>query len=169
MLVVKDTSALIHLAKISLLEKSCKYFVNVVMPPLVYEEAMEGIERGYADATLIAESVKRRIITIKKVKSGLVRKCNLFNIYKGEAEAVALYWQENADFLATDDDNVRKKGRIINVKTIGTLAIALKLLKEGVISKEKFEEAVSDLRKIGWFSEAVVDDMLVEGLKWRKQ
>lgn len=165
MIAVKDSMVLIHLAKVSLLEKSCRYFGKIVIPKLVYEEVAKGIEKGYADATTIIEAVKRKLITVKKVKNELVKKCNAFNIFGGEAEAVALYWQEKADVLATDDDNVRKKSLVIDVKVIGTPAILLKLMKNNRINKEKFEESISELRKIGWFSEAVLDKVLMEGLK----
>lgn len=50
----------------------------------------------------------------------MIAKANAFNIQRGEAEAVALYWQEEADLLATDDDNVRRKKDALRIKTIGT-------------------------------------------------
>ncbi|HLD97542.1 MAG TPA: hypothetical protein VI934_04315 [Candidatus Nanoarchaeia archaeon] len=165
MLAVKDATVLIHLAKISLLEKSCVHFKKVIIPKLVYKEVRKGIEKGYADAVVVVDAVKRKLISIKKARGRLVRKCNSFSIYGGEAEAVALYWQEKASILATDDDNVRKKAAIISVNVAGTPAILLKLVEKGYISKEKFKESVSELRKVGWFSDAVLDKALMEGLK----
>ena len=165
MLAVKDATVLIHLGKISLLEKSCAHFKNVIIPKLVYKEVREGIERGYADAVVVVEAVRRNLIRVKKVRKRLVKKCNLFSIYGGEAEAVALYWQEKASILATDDDNVRKKATMIGVNMAGTPAILLSLVKNGNIGKEKFKESISELRKVGWFSEALLDRVLMEGLK----
>lgn len=165
MLAVKDATVLIHLAKISLLEKSCGHFKKVIIPRLVYKEVREGIEKGYADAAVVVDAVKRKLIAVKKVSGRLVRMCNSFSIYGGEAEAVALYWQEKDSVLATDDDNVRKKAAIISINVAGTPAILLKLVKKGYIGKEKFKESVSELRKVGWFSDAVLDKALMEGLK----
>ncbi|MBI2141392.1 hypothetical protein HYU16_03120 [Candidatus Woesearchaeota archaeon] len=165
MLAVKDATVLIHLAKISLLERSCIHFKDVITPKLVYKEVRKGIEKGYADAVVVVEAVRRNLIRVKKVRKKLVKKCNAFSIYGGEAEAVALYWQEKASILATDDDNVRKKAAIISINVAGTPAILLRLVKNGNIGKEKFKESISELRKVGWFSEALLDRVLMEGLK----
>ncbi len=153
---------MIHLAKITLLEKSCDYFKKVIIPKKVYEEITFNKEK-YAEVKVIKELIEKDKIVIKQVKDlQLIKKANEFNILKGEAEAVALYWQEKADYLATDDDNVRKKREILNLKMIGTPVIIFKLYKEKMIEKEKFVESITKLRKIGWFSNAVIDKILME-------
>jgi predicted nucleic acid-binding protein len=165
-MIVKDSMVMIHLAKITLLEKSCEYFKNVVIPKLVYDEILLGKEKGYPDVNVIVDLVETKKIVVKQVKNkSLIKKAVEFNIQRGEAEAVALYWQEKADYLATDDDNVRKKSVLLNIKIIGTPAIILKLYKERLIKKEEFEESLAELKKIGWFSNAVIDKILMEGLK----
>lgn len=166
MLVVKDAMILIHLAKISLLEKSCGYFNEVITPKKVHEEVMEGLSKGYVDAKVIDNLVREKKLRVLAIRNAeLVKKANEFNIQGGEAEAVALYWQEKADLLATDDDNVRKKEAIIGIKLVGTLAILLKLKLKKLIDVQKFEDSISELRKIGWFGSAVLDKVLMEGLK----
>ncbi len=161
MIVIKDTMVLIHLAKLSLLEKSCRFFRQVLIPELVYYEVLK--EKGMPDTQIIAGLVRNEGILIKKVKeNSLIKKSNMFNIQRGEAEAVALYWQEKADLIATDDDNVRKKKLLLNIRIIGTPAIILRLFKEDTIDKNKTKQCVSELRKIGWFSNTVLDKMLME-------
>ncbi len=160
----------IHLAKITLLKNSCEYFKSVVIPQMVYEEILLGREKGYVDIKILMDLIKENKITVKHVRNkGLIEKANEFNIQGGEAEAVALYWEGEADYLATDDDNVRKKSILMSVQVIGTPAIVLKLHKEKLVDREKFEKSLSELRNIGWFSNAVIDKMLMEGLKWHKQ
>lgn len=160
---------LIHLAKITLLEKSCEYFKHVAIPQEVYKEILLGKEKGYVDVKLIEELAKIKKIVIKQLRNKkLLKKAKEFNIQRGEAGAVALYWQEKADYLATDDDNVRKKSMLLNIRIIGTPAIILKLYNEKMIEKEKFMESLIELRKIGWFSNAVIDKILMEG-KWERQ
>ncbi len=166
MLVVKDAMVLIHLAKISLLEKSCGYFKEVIAPKLVYDEVMEGLSKGYVDAKVVENLVNERKLRVVRVKDAtLVKKANEFNIQGGEGEAVALYWQEKAGLLATDDDNVRKKAILIGVKMIGTLAILLRLKLAKLVDDEKFKGCISELRKIGWFGDAILDKVLMEGIK----
>ena len=164
-MIIKDAMVIIHLAKITLLEKSCDYFENVVITELVYEEVVVNGKK-HPETTIIKELVEKKKIKVKKIsKKRLINKANQYNIQRGEAESVALYWQEKADLLATDDDNVRKKRLLLNLNLIGTPSIIFKLYNEGVIDKEKFNESVSKLREMGWFSSAVIDKVLMEGSK----
>src|SRR3989338_564550 len=160
MIIVKDAVVLIHLAKLSLLEKSCDYFRKVIVPSLVFNEVNK---EEYPDAKIIKGLVKIKRIVIKEVRNkGLIKKANEFNIQHGEAEALALYWQEKADLLATDDDNVRKKKDILDIKVIGTPAILLQLYNKRFINKEKALASIEGLRDIGWFSSALIDAMIME-------
>ena len=164
-MIIKDAMVIIHLAKITLLEKSCDYFENVAITELVYEEVVVNGKK-HPETTIIKELVEKKKIKVKKIsKKMLINKANQYNIQRGEAESVALYWQEKADLLATDDDNVRKKRLLLNLNLIGTPSIIFKLYNEGVIDKEKFNESVSKLREMGWFSSAVIDKVLMEGSK----
>lgn len=163
MVIVKDAMVLIHLAKLSVLEKSCSYFKKVIIPELVYREILKGKEKGFSDVPIILDLIKNRKITIKKIKDkSLIKKVNQFNAQRGEAEVIALYWQEKADLIATDDDNIRKKKALLNIEVIGTPAIILKLYKDKIINKDKIEQCVSELKKIGWFSGTVLDKILME-------
>jgi len=164
-MVVKDAMVIIHLAKITLLEKSCDYFKDVVIPELVYNEAVVN-GKEHPEAMMIKELAEKNKIKVKKINNKiLINKANQYNIQRGEAESVSLYWQDEGDLLATDDDNVRKKGVVLNLNIIGTPAIIFKLYKDNIIDKKKFRESISQLRKIGWFSNAVLDKVLMEGLK----
>jgi len=58
---------------------------------------------------------------------------------------------------------VRKKSIVLNIKIIGTPVIILKLYKEKIIEKEKFIDSITKLKKIGWFSNAIIDKVLMEG------
>ncbi|MBS3138841.1 hypothetical protein J4207_03995 [Candidatus Woesearchaeota archaeon] len=160
MLVVKDAMVLIHLSKMLLIEKSCKYFGAVIIPLLIEKEVTTG---AYPDVHFVVDLIKRGVLTVKDVKNkNLIRKANEFNIQGGEAEAVALYWQEQADLLATDDDNVRKKKDILGLQIIGTPAILLQLFKEKVINKTETYDALNILKKTGWFSSIVFDKIRME-------
>lgn len=167
MLVVKDAMVLIHLSKITLLKKSCELFGSVIVPERVYEETVgKGKKKNYEDAALIEEIAEDDLIGIREVeKPKLIDRAEKFNIQAGEAKAVALYWQEEADLLATDDDNVRKKKTVLELDLIGTPVIIWKLLKSGRIEKKKFRESLDILSEIGWFSNAVLDKVLERGEK----
>ena len=169
-MIVKDAMVLIHLAKITLLRKSCEYFSEVIIPTLVYEEILKGEDKGYGEVILIKEAVNSKMIKIIKVTNNdLLERAKEFNIKEGEGEAVALYWQEKADFLATDDDNVRRKEGMLSISIIGTPAIIINLYKSQLITEEKYLACIEELKKIGWFSNQVIDRMKMEVKKWNNQ
>ncbi len=165
MMVVKDAMVLIHLSKATLLERSCEFFGEVLIPNLVYEEAVvEGRERNYEDSEIVDEVVGEELIEVRTVEEKeLIERAKKFNLQSGEAEAVALYWQEKANLLATDDDNVRKKREILELELVGTPVIVLKLYVKDFIEKEKFNSSLEALRDIGWFSNFVIDKVLERG------
>ncbi|MFW6196593.1 MAG: hypothetical protein ACOC5D_04570 [Thermoplasmatota archaeon] len=164
MLVVKDSMILIHLAKTSVLEDSCKFFEEVIIPRKVWKETVEiGKKRKYPDAILIEELIEKDRIDIVDVEEKeLIDRARKFNIQGGEAEAVALYWEKDADILATDDDNVRSKSALLNLNLVGTLPILVKMFRADKVSEEKVARSLDILQDIGWFSTAVLDKTRVE-------
>lgn len=157
--VVMDSMVLIHLAKISLLAACCEFFGKVMIPQKVFEETITaGKEKAFEDAFLIEKMIKENKIAVKTVKQKeLLQKANQFNIFGGEAEALALYWQEKADYLASDDDNVRSKKEVLEINLLGAPAILLVLYNKNVVDSAKMLQSIQKLRKIGWFSSSILD------------
>lgn len=162
-MIINDAMVVIHLAKITLLEASCGYFQPALIPEAVHQEILAGQKKGYEDVALIEELLKAGTLGVRRVKDKkLLKRAEAFNVQRGEAEAVALYWQERANYLASDDDNLRKKGTLLNIRLIGTPAIILTLYREKLIRKDKLIGSLQVLRKIGWFSNAVIDTIVME-------
>lgn len=160
MIVVNDAMVLIHLAKAGLLETSCDYFQQMLIPPLVHHEVTRG---GHADSIIIVTLIRKKKILVEKINQlHLIQQAKEFNIQRGEAEAVALYWERRADLLATDDDNVRKKKHILQLNIIGTPVIILKLYLEQKITKERLNEAILLLKRVGWFTSTIWDKIQME-------
>ncbi len=164
MLVDKDSMILIHLAKISVLETSCGFFEEVIIPRKVWKETVEvGRKKNYPEAALIEEMIEKDGIDVVDVEErDLIDRANKFNIQGGEAEAVALYWERDADILATDDDNVRSKAVHLGLNLIGTLPVLVKIFKADKIDEDKVEHSLDLLEDIGWFSNAVLDKTRME-------
>src|SRR3989344_2833265 len=68
-MLIKDTMVVIHLAKLSILEKSCECFKKVFIPEKVYQEITKGDEKGFAETPIITDLVKSGKILIKRVKN----------------------------------------------------------------------------------------------------
>jgi len=151
---------IIHLAKASVLEISCKHFGTVAIPQKIKEEVITG---DYPEIDKIKQLINNKTIIIKEVKNKLlVKKANELNIQGGEAEAVALYWEMKADLLATDDNNVRRKKEVLKINMIGTPSILLSLYKQRKINKSKLEQSIQLLKKSGWFSNTIWDKIQME-------
>ena len=162
-MIIKDSMVVIHLAKITLLAASCERFKPVVIPEEVHQEILQGKKKGYEDVKIIEELIVAGKLAVKHVRDRkLLKQAAEYNVQGGEGEALALYWQEKADYLASDDDNLRKKVVLLNLRLIGTPTIILKLYQEKRIDRQKLEGSLQALRKIGWFSSAVIDKILME-------
>ncbi len=161
MIVVKDSMVLIHLAKMQVLTYSCQYFGDVIIPTKVYEETViNGKKKGHPDALIIQQTINSNLIKIKEINNkDNVDNLRLFGLHLGEAEAVALYFQEKAQFLATDDDTCRKNRIILGINIIGSPAIILMLLRKALITRNKAIDCISALETIGWFDTEVRHEM----------
>lgn len=164
MLVVNDAMVMIHLAKLSVLSAACAHFEDATMPTRVYQETVEaGRERGYPDAQVIVDAVDAGDVRVVDVTDdSLVDRANRYNIQGGEAAAVALYWEQDADRLASDDDNVRRKRTVLDLHLIGTPSILVELFEESRLDAPTVSRAIDDLRSIGWFSTALLDKIELE-------
>ena len=161
MIVVKDSMILIHLAKMHILTDSCQHFGEVIIPKKVHEEAViNGKKKGHPDALIIEQTINSNLIKIRQIENkNKVDNLRLFGLHLGEAEAVALYFQENAQFLATDDDTCRKNRIILGINIIGSPAIVLILFRKALITGKKAIDCVSALETIGWFDAEVMYEM----------
>jgi len=119
MLIVSDASPIIALALCGKLDLLDKLFDQVYIPLTVFNELSI---YGKPKAREITEWAKEKVIPVKN--PSIITALSL-NLDPGESEALALYWEINADYLLIDE----KRGRIIalrnDIKTIGTVGILL--------------------------------------------
>ncbi len=160
MLLIKDSMVLIHLAKTTTLEESCEYFQEIYIPEKVKQEVLK---QRYPETTIIQQLISTEKIKVKSLENRtLLQKTHELNIFRSEAEVVALAWEINADAIATDDDNVRKKKEIIRLQIIGTPTILLTLYHQNLIAKEKLQQAIKRMKEIAWFSPTIWDKIQLE-------
>ncbi len=152
---------LIHLSKMQILTDSCRHFGNVLIPTKVYEETViNGKKKDYPDAFIIEQAITNELIKIREVEDKKnVDNLRIFGLHLGEAEAVALYFQERAQFLATDDDTCRRNRVILGIRIIGSPAIVIMLFRNTLITRSKALDCVSSLETIGWFDVEVLHEM----------
>ena len=152
---------LIHLSKMSILELACQFFKQVLIPPTVFKETViKGKAKEYPDAIIIENLIKKDLIIVKKIKNKeKIKSIQKYGLGAGEAEAVVLYYQENADFLFTDDDVCREYRGLLNVNILGTPAIILILFRNKKITYLKAIESVNLLSENGWFESELIFEL----------
>ena len=129
---VADSSALILLAKCSLLEIVCDLFEVIVSPTVTDEVASEDLVRNYPDAALISDLVTKGAIKVKRPGSaGFTMPISL---HHGEEDALLLAIKVKRALLATDDGKAIKAARFLKVPFIITPKIVAELFRLQKIS-----------------------------------
>jgi predicted nucleic acid-binding protein len=157
MKVAVNSSPLIFLAKLGMLDLLDKLFEEVYITEAVYEETVvEGSD--HEESSLIA-----RTEFLKKVKVSDQRLVRFLRemIDYGEAETIAFALEKNLDLVVLDDKDARKVARGFGLKVTGTLGILLLAKKRGLITSVR--PYIESLRKNGFrISEGILERILKE-------
>jgi predicted nucleic acid-binding protein len=152
--VVSNTTPLISLLKIGKLEILRDLYGEILVPQEVFNE----IEAGRTKEFYIDIS-KTGWIRIEKIKDP--RSLAYFlDLDKGEAEAIVLAVENNADLILLDETLGRFHAKHAGLKMTGTIGILLKAKQKGYISELK--PLLYELRKKNvWISESLMDEILL--------
>ncbi len=146
--IIVDTSSLIALEKIELLEVLCKIYAEIILPKAVINE----FGTPYIDCYIV-----------KEVKNPLVRLLiSELNLGKGESEVIALA-SETGIKTIIDDLKARQVAEKLGIKVTGTIGILIKAEKARLINNA-YEKA-KELREKGFY---VSDELLDEIKKFLK-
>ncbi len=154
-LVVSNSSILIHLSRINRLKLLKEIFGRIVIPKAVYEEC---VVEGKPGADEIGSS---NWIEVREVKDVHLKRVLQMFLDEGEAEAIVLAIESNADLILLDEAEARKIAKSLGLRVTGTIGILLKAKKLGLIKRLK--EEIDALRKTGfWISEKLIYKILQE-------
>ena len=153
MIVVSNSSPLIALAKIGKLHILKELFGEIIIPKAVWNEiVVKGKGKPGAEEVETSEWIK-----VREVKDRLSVEILKGEIEIGEAEAIILAKELNADLLIMDESIPRVIAESIGLRVIGSLAILYIAKKRGLI-EEDFDELVKELRAKGVrFSDDVIE------------
>jgi len=157
--IVADSSALILLAKCSLLEIVCDLFDVIVPKAVSIEVASEDLVKNYPDAVLISALMSKGAIKVQS--PGNERSPLPLSLHKGEKEALLLAIKLGGTLFATDDGKAIKAARFFNVPFIVTPKIVVELFRLQKISFKKARESIEKLGKIGRYSPEIIADALI--------
>ena len=158
MIIVSNAGPLIALARIGKLDL-LKQFMQIYIPNEVYEQVVVKGE-GKPGSTEVKES--DWFIT-KEVKNTLAVGSLTIELEKGEAEAIILALELNAELVLIDESIARDIAKSRGLEVIGTVGILAEAYENGLIKDLK--KSLDDLRnKKVWISEKVYNRVL-SGIK----
>ncbi len=132
MIVVSDSTPLIHMAKVECLDMFFSLYKEILVTGEVYREVVEeGLILEKDDARVVKEHMGKRIHVKDPISSSrhLVEK---YSIHKGEAESIQLALDVNALLLINERDG-RNAAKSEGVKVKGTIGILFEALRAGII------------------------------------
>jgi predicted nucleic acid-binding protein len=161
-IIVSDSSTLILMEKIDLLHLLTSRD-RIIIPDHVYEEAVtKGISRKARDAYGIKNFVENKEIeVIPVVDQGKVKLLmKEFNLGKGETEAVALYHEQEADLVATDDHKGINLCRIEKIPFATAIAFVIDFASNHTVSIDTAKEMIRKLGKYGRYNTEIIMEAL---------
>ncbi|MFQ6126348.1 MAG: hypothetical protein ACE5R6_17320 [Candidatus Heimdallarchaeota archaeon] len=106
---------------------------------------------------MIDQTVKMGLIQIEECDQKFLQKYAPFGLKGGELAVVALYFQLKADLITSNDDHVRRLRTILQLNLISSPEIIVFFAHQGKITPTVADEALRNLKKIGWFHPSVID------------
>lgn len=155
-MIVSNTSTLVLLAKINMLEKFLDVSPKIVIPVQVREEY--SFEKDSYYAKLIEKMIENKKIIVKKVDEKILSNIlDSFSLDIGEAAAYCLYKKGSYKAILTDDRELIKLCKLEKIPFLCTLAILVNLYEKDVINKKDLNEKLEKLNSIGRYSKEIFD------------
>jgi predicted nucleic acid-binding protein len=132
-IVVSDTTAITHLAKIGALNILQKLYFEILIPEAVYSELAQ-VKRTQPGALQVLNSNWIKIVKIKNqsVVNKLTRHLDL-----GESEAIALSIELESDVLIIDEKAGRTIAKKLGRNIIGMIGVLIEAKEKGHIQSVK--------------------------------
>jgi hypothetical protein len=158
-MVVLDSSALILLAKIEMLETFVlNYSGKILISGKVRQETcVEWEEETPLIERLIKSTTKLQVVRIESAR--LSKKLmEDFHIDAGEAEAVGLALKEKASIVATDDRNAIRACKMLGVNFTTAIAILIRAFEKNLVEKDEALIKLQKLELVARYNRAIIED-----------
>lgn len=143
MLVVSNTSPLLNLAIINQLSLMPQQFNQIIIPTAVLSELR--IAENLPGSQQLRDAITAGWLTIQSVENQAFVQLLRRELDEGEAQAIALAIQLNADLLLLDERDGRRVARTLGLNLTGILGIILKGWREGQVLSVR--ELLNQLRQ----------------------
>ena len=155
-MLVSNTSTLVLLAKIGLLEKFLDSVSPITIPSQVKIEY--SFDKTSYYARLLENLASDKKIIVKEVsESELKIVLQNFRLDKGEAAVYRLYKRGGYKAILTDDGELIKLCKLDGIPFLCSLAIVIRLYEKKIITKEEAAEKLEMLNIIGRYSKEIYE------------
>jgi predicted nucleic acid-binding protein len=111
----------------------------------------EGKRKGVADATILEKLFVNNVFKVvePRDKEFLSWLLETRGLHVTDAEVLSLA-RECKGVAVIDDEVARKTAKVYGVSYVGTAYVLVRAVSEGVLTKEKAKQAVSEMVSVGW-------------------
>jgi|SRR3989344_6885662 len=143
-----DSSSLMYLGKIKILEKIKFISGKNYIPKKVYEEVItKGFERKEPEIGYIENLIKNNIFTIEQ--GGIILKD--FPLLSEADKEVLSVAKETSSTAIIDETYAKKIARSISLSVHGSIYIIIKLLEKKLITKIEAKNKIDQIIKLGFY------------------
>lgn len=157
-IVISNASPIINLAIIGRLGLLKKFWGKIYVPEAVWK----GVVIDGEDKNEVAEIKNSDWIIVEKVKDQNLVLLLMQNLDKGEAEAIALAIEKNADIILLDETDAREAADIYKIEKTGVLGVLLLAKLKNEISNLKQEIEKLKIEADFWLKDSLIQDVLKE-------
>ncbi|HEY5731337.1 MAG TPA: DUF3368 domain-containing protein, partial [Anaerolineales bacterium] len=156
---VSDTSPILGLSAIGLLNLLKSQFETVFIPQAVLDELK--VETNFRGISVIQEALKDGWLEPHQVQNKPLAQALSLELDKGESEAIALAVDLKIEMLVMDESIGRERARAMGLQTVGVLGVLLNAKKHKQIKSIK--KVMESLRQeVGFF---ISDDLFKQIVK----
>jgi hypothetical protein len=130
MIVVSDASPLAALSYIRKIELLPQLFGQVLAPDAVWQELLAGRQHPGREAVIQATWIERRTVQNHQLVLALQK-----DLDRGEAEAIALALETDADLLIIDERLGRRTAQHFGLNIIGVVGVLIDAKHHGLIAE----------------------------------
>ncbi len=152
MTLVLNSSPLIYLAKVGLLELLGDLPEAKVVPNSVFDEVViKGKQKGAPDAFLVEKVISRGIMKVKTMKDSrsLQDLLGVPGLHRADAEVLSMA-QELKGTAVVDDEKARSVADASGIANHGTAYLLIKLQRLGALSRDEARDKLDEMIRLGW-------------------
>ena len=159
MITVFNSSPLIFLSKLNVVDQSLELFSKVMIPSYVKKEILQKEDISFEKLKVLLKANNVIVVQAKNLRmvEALFRKLG-----KGESEAIVLAIEQSAHLVILDDHVARVEATRIGLNVKGTLGIIRRLMDLDVIQYE-LDQLYRDLSEIKFRVKRGIFDGIFKG------